>query len=215
MNKETFDGIVPSPGNIGQSRGPLFWLLNKLELIKPLHTILETGTGMGGSSKLWEQLVDKGDMVISVDTNSDLNRINWNYKKSDRIIKFIIGNSYDVETVYRVNKELNGREIDFLFIDGDHSYIGVSKDFEEYSRLVRKGGIVGFHDLDYWEITKFFNELDGRKETTRSWMRSKSGIVNVDNYNEFENNFTNDILHIIKEDNPRDDKICSGIWWKE
>lgn len=40
-----------------------------------------------------------------------------------------------------------GELIDFLFIDGDHSYFGVKSDFEMYSPLVRKGGIVAFHDI--------------------------------------------------------------------
>ena len=32
--------------------------------------------------------------------------------------------------------------IDFLFLDGDHSYEGVRRDFENYAPLVRPGGIV-------------------------------------------------------------------------
>jgi len=217
MNKETFDNIVPTPGQIGQSRGPLFWLLNKLEFIKPLHTILEIGAGMGGSSKVWEQIVDKGDTIISVDIRGDLERINWDHKNSDRKIKFIVGDSMDNKTVDTVHTELGDRKVDFLFIDGDHSYEGVSKDFEKYSPLVRNGGIVGFHDLCDFGVNKFFfNELYGRKETTRSWMRPKSNIVNKsDGQGEFDDNFMTDIINIIKEDNPRDDIICTGIWWKE
>jgi len=37
--------------------------------------------------------------------------------------------------------------LDFLFIDGDHSYEGVKKDFEMYSPLVKKEGIIAFHDI--------------------------------------------------------------------
>ena len=37
--------------------------------------------------------------------------------------------------------------MDVLFIDGDHSYEGVKKDFELYSLLVKKGGIIAFHDI--------------------------------------------------------------------
>ena len=37
-------------------------------------------------------------------------------------------------------------QIDFLFIDGDHSEAGVQKDWEEWSRCVMPGGIVAFHD---------------------------------------------------------------------
>jgi len=42
---------------------------------------------------------------------------------------------------------LNGNQLDFIFIDGDHSYEGVKKDFEMYSPLVKKRGIIAFHDI--------------------------------------------------------------------
>jgi Methyltransferase domain len=34
-----------------------------------------------------------------------------------------------------------------LFIDGDHSYNGVVKDFYAYRHLVREGGVIAFHDI--------------------------------------------------------------------
>jgi hypothetical protein len=33
-----------------------------------------------------------------------------------------------------------------LFIDGDHRYEGVRRDFEMYSPLVGAGGLIAFHD---------------------------------------------------------------------
>jgi predicted O-methyltransferase YrrM len=39
-------------------------------------------------------------------------------------------------------------KIDFLFIDGDHSYEGVKKDFELYSTLLSDKGIIVIHDTD-------------------------------------------------------------------
>lgn len=38
--------------------------------------------------------------------------------------------------------------IDFLFIDGDHSIKGCDYDFVNYSPLVKKGGFIAFHDFD-------------------------------------------------------------------
>lgn len=55
--------------------------------------------------------------------------------------------------------------MDLLFIDGDHSYDGISKDFEMYSPLVKKGGIIAFHDIvkhpleTGCEVNKFWNEI--------------------------------------------------------
>ena len=39
-------------------------------------------------------------------------------------------------------------QIDFLFIDGDHSIKGCDYDFTHYSPLVKKGGFIAFHDFD-------------------------------------------------------------------
>ena len=39
-------------------------------------------------------------------------------------------------------------KIDYLHIDGDHSYEGVKKDFELYSSIVSENGIITIHDID-------------------------------------------------------------------
>ncbi len=39
-------------------------------------------------------------------------------------------------------------KIDVLFIDGDHTYEGVKKDFELYSNLLSENGIIVIHDTD-------------------------------------------------------------------
>jgi predicted O-methyltransferase YrrM len=36
--------------------------------------------------------------------------------------------------------------IDFLFIDGDHSYDGLKEDWEGWNGLIAPGGVVGLHD---------------------------------------------------------------------
>jgi predicted O-methyltransferase YrrM len=55
--------------------------------------------------------------------------------------------SHQMDTLEQVKQLFGGSEIDFLFIDGDHSYEGVKRDWEMYSTLVRKGGIIAFHDV--------------------------------------------------------------------
>ena len=37
-------------------------------------------------------------------------------------------------------------ELDFIFIDGDHSLEGIKKDWELFSIKVKKGGIIALHD---------------------------------------------------------------------
>jgi predicted O-methyltransferase YrrM len=67
-------------------------------------------------------------------------------KYNSKIVK-LRGWSYDVIT------ELKNREskIDFLFIDGDHNYDGVKKDWTLYSDLLKKNSIVVFHDTGWSE----------------------------------------------------------------
>ena len=49
-----------------------------------------------------------------------------------------------LDETYKIFKDI---KVDFLFIDGDHTYDGVKKDYEMYSPLVRSGGLVAFHDI--------------------------------------------------------------------
>lgn len=61
--------------------------------------------------------------------------------------------------------------LDLLFIDGDHTYKGVKQDYEMYSKYVRKGGLIVFHDIndtDYHkrigcDVSLLWRELGGKK----------------------------------------------------
>jgi predicted O-methyltransferase YrrM len=69
------------------------------------------------------------------------------FKRGRQRIVPIRGDSHSEETLRRVLDILSGNKLDLLFIDGDHSYEGVKKDYETYSTLVRKGGVIAFHDI--------------------------------------------------------------------
>lgn len=57
------------------------------------------------------------------------------------------------------------RLIDFLFIDADHSFKGVSQDWISWSPFVKKGGIIAFHDYyvqpgaDITAVRKFVDQF--------------------------------------------------------
>jgi predicted O-methyltransferase YrrM len=76
-------------------------------------------------------------------------------------------NSHETGTVLRISDILAGQKLDLLFIDGDHSYAGVKSDFAMYSPLVRKGGLVAFHDIagtpfhDTSGVSNFWGEVKG------------------------------------------------------
>jgi len=104
-----------------------------------LQVIVEIGVHVGGTLYAWEQIAP---ITIGIDWAPD----------GPHVVEFgcstlILGNSHDVKTVTALKKQLDGREIDFLFIDGDHSYDGVCQDYAMYSPLVRRGGLIAFHDI--------------------------------------------------------------------
>ncbi len=50
-------------------------------------------------------------------------------------------------------------KIDFLFIDGNHNYDGVKQDWDLYSKLLKPGSVVVFHDTSWAEgVKKVINE---------------------------------------------------------
>jgi len=58
-------------------------------------------------------------------------------------------------------------KIDFLYIDGDHSYEGVKLDFDLYSTLLSDRGIIAIHDTDgEYEKTLIISE-DAKKHHDR------------------------------------------------
>lgn len=58
----------------------------------------------------------------------------------------ILGDTHDPETVKTLKSKLKGRTINILFIDANHSYDDVKKDFEMYSPLCN--GIIAIDDIN-------------------------------------------------------------------
>lgn len=120
---------------------------------RKLRRVLEIGTYKGGTMWLWCQLAESDADIISIDlpAKNDLERNRDNYLYSLGIDKqrllLVRGDSGKKYTKNKLLKVLGNQKIDFLFIDGDHRYQSVKSDFEKYSSLVRKGGIIGFHDI--------------------------------------------------------------------
>ena len=83
----------------------------------------------------------------------------------------ILANSHKEETFYKIKSILKNDELDFLLIDGDHTYEGVKEDYETYKELVKDGGWIGFHDINDTihhrkmnvYVAKLWNELEGEK----------------------------------------------------
>lgn len=108
---------------------------------------LEIGAYAGGSACLMVQRPNT--KVISIDLGWPIepqtvikNVAKFNKHKNE--YTYIQGNSTSFEIVERL-KEIN---VDILFIDGDHSYVGVWNDFINFSKLVKPGGYIIFDDYN-------------------------------------------------------------------
>lgn len=170
MDRKRFNELFTLSGP-AQNPDEMFWLTQYIEQLGP-HVIVEIGVQEGGSLRFWEQVLQPGDLLIGIDKDPRVlewvqTRRRWNWQESSRRVFLIIGDSTRPETIRRVKETLEEREIDLLFLDGNHDYKYVKTDFFNYASLVRTGGMVVFHDIGYFGPKKFFDSLNGRKDSVR------------------------------------------------
>jgi len=131
--------------------------------VKP-KTVLEIGSLYGGTLYHWLNKGEADLSVLSIDLFStvdfDETKKLWESWKGNRQqLKVLKGNSTSAEIFETVINEFkNG--IDWLFIDGDHSYEGVKIDYQNYFPLLSENGYCVFHDIVGENgVSKFWNEL--------------------------------------------------------
>jgi predicted O-methyltransferase YrrM len=141
----------------------LVQLAHRVRNLRPTR-LLEIGTASGGTLFLWSWLSPRGAVTVSVDLpqgrfgadvhvpgnegypewRTELYRC---FTGRGRRVHLIKGDSHAVDTLRQVREHLKEERLDFVFIDGDHTYGGVKTDFELYSGLVKRGGMMAFHDI--------------------------------------------------------------------
>jgi len=151
-------------------------LLKIYQNLKP-NNVLEIGSLMGFSLKHFMHYAQNKATVISVDLpvrdfcgpndyrvkEQEHNYSNeWpKWAKENNIRLYLIKGMSQWEKTLKQVKEITN-SLDFLFIDGNHMYEFVKMDFEMYSPLVKKGGIIALHDIAENEeggVFNYWNEL--------------------------------------------------------
>ena len=190
----TLNGLLTLPflyANIqpSQVRDEIVPLLKMLEKSRPRY-LLEIGTARGGTLFLFTKVASPNATVISVDLpggefGSGYSVTKIGYYKSfatrNEKIHLLREDSHLPRTLNMVKNLLDGHGLDFLFIDGDHRYLGVKSDFEMYSPLVKSGGLIALHDIckdlvqsckvnDYWnEIKDRYDSREIVKDPDQGW----------------------------------------------
>ena len=143
-----------------------------------VKNFMEIGTDQGGTFAIWSKLSEDGIRIsldlphgtYGVDTY-DVNQRDAHLKSLGSNVRMIHGDSHSEEMQSLISSLLKEGELDFLFIDGDHTYEGVKKDYEDYKKYVKSGGWIGFHDIKDTEFHRnancrvdiLWNELVGEK----------------------------------------------------
>lgn len=119
--------------------------------------LVEIGTRHGSSLWMLTHYAPKDALIVAIDlaggkwghagSEIDRQRVIEALRVEGREVHLIDGNSQDEKTAQELKSLLSGREIDFLFIDADHTYKGVLRDWELYHPLMADGGLVAFHDI--------------------------------------------------------------------
>ena len=148
------------------------WLLHGLvHALKPTVCV-EIGSARGLSAcyiGLALKSLNQGKLY-AIDPHT---QTSWNDQDSTDTFKILQNNlkAFGVQEQVIILREYSDQTaktwkqpIDLLFIDGDHSYKGVKTDWELFAPLVKKFGIVVFHDT-MWEL-----------QPDPAWQRSDMGV---------------------------------------
>ncbi len=126
-------------------------IIRLIEIVRSLRpaAICEIGAAGGGTTFLLAHAASSDATIISLDLahNASRRAAVGSFAREGQKIICLQGDSHLDETLRAAVERLGGRNLDLLYIDGDHSYEGVSADFRMYSPLVRPGGIIAFHDI--------------------------------------------------------------------
>jgi predicted O-methyltransferase YrrM len=111
------------------------------------RSIVEIGVAEGGSAWHARRVMHEQGRMVLIDTYPTRFGLNL----SSIIARRLVGREWRGTVEWRHERSDAAAQgwsdpIDFLFIDGDHAYDAVRRDFEDWSRHVTPDGVLLFHD---------------------------------------------------------------------
>jgi predicted O-methyltransferase YrrM len=143
----------------------------------------EIGAAGCGTTFLLLQAAAENATIITLDLNYTATRqaALENFALPQQRIFCLRQDSHLPETARAVKECLEGRSLDVLFLDGDHSYEGVKADFDLYSPLVGLGGVIVFHDIVPDFKTRYgFQTATDSGGVPQFWQEIKSSYPDVE-----------------------------------
>ncbi len=159
-------------------------LLRTVQTLRP-RFLLEVGNYRGGTLFLFAHVAAPDAQILAVDIQfaGPRRQVYPHFASGRQKISCLQGDSHSQEMRDKVVEWLHGNRLDFLFIDGDHSFAGVKRDFELYGPLVRDGGIIAFHDILPDFRTRYGTPTDANVgEVPRFWAELKEQGVDAEEF---------------------------------
>ena len=150
------------------------------------HNIMEIGSKHGGTFNIFASVAT--GKKISLDLPGGIHggwalkehpylgnvveKRNMYFEENFDNIYMVLADSHTQSALNTIELHLDGELLDFLMIDGDHTYEGVKQDYDMYKHLVKPGGYIAFHDINDTEqhrdlnvyVCTLLDELEGNKK---------------------------------------------------
>lgn len=170
------------PNDYAEGLKDLIYYVNQFYDTKNM-TMIEIGSYAGESTLIFAEHFKK---IICIDPYKN------DYDKKDPAINYMeLNNVYDIfinrikehknielikKSSNQAFKSLKKINVDFVYIDGLHTYIQVKKDIENYSKIIKNGFISGHDYHENWHgVIKAVNETIGNPDKLfkdTSWIKS-------------------------------------------
>tara|TARA_B100000886_G_scaffold322188_1_gene265011 strand:- start:35 stop:697 length:663 start_codon:yes stop_codon:yes gene_type:complete len=143
-----------------------------------LKKFLEIGFYTGFTNTILNKFFNFEHIVVVDNLSDQIDGNNFLANLKFKSLTLITGSSTAKSTIKKVK---NFSSYDLIFIDGNHSYQYVKKDFENYCNYLSKKGIIIFHDIinkDWPGVRKLFNEIKLTKKFHTHEITSHGNKIN-------------------------------------
>jgi predicted O-methyltransferase YrrM len=157
-------------------------LLQMISELPNKGTMIEIGTFTGESTVIFgdhfEKVIGVDPMLSGYDKNDMASQFDFN-----EVLDMFVDRTKDYKNIQLITKtsddavsDFQDESLDFVYIDGIHTYDQVKKDIQNYLSKVKKGGVIGGHDyVQGWSgVMKAVNEVLGKPDKTfkeGSWIK--------------------------------------------
>jgi predicted O-methyltransferase YrrM len=132
------------------------WLALAVKSIQP-RNVVELGTCTGASALMMYGELPVNSTLVSIDIQRNHLFIPPEVYEDPRV-SFLIGNDLDSAIIKKVPDQ-----VDFLFIDTEHTYRQVSKEWRAYRKKLSSVALVALDDIKLNDMPEFWKRLSCEK----------------------------------------------------